>query len=96
MKYYNVLKTATRIRGLRTAQGYTQEVAAQLLDIDRSYMSRIENGAKGCSVDLFIRLSELYRVSLDYLILGRVADQVSLKENIEKVIQQLTDLCDSI
>lgn len=96
MKYYNVSEVATRIRRLRSAHGYTQETAAELLDIDRSYMSRIENGSKGCSVDLLIRLSELYHVSLDYLILGKATDQVSLKENIEKVIQQLTDLCSSI
>ena len=81
---------------LPVSAGYTQETAAELLDIDRSYMSRIENGSKGCSVDLLIRLSELYHVSLDYLILGRAADQASLKENLEKVIQQLTDLCGSI
>ena len=96
MNYYNVSEVAARIRGLRNSHGFTQEKAAQLLDIDRSFMSRIENGSKGCSVDLLIRLSELYHVSLDYLILGRAADQVSLKENLEKVIQQLTDLCGSI
>ena len=96
MNYYNVSEVAARIRGLRNSHGFTQEKAAQLLDIDRRFMSRIENGSKGCSVDLLIRLSELYHVSLDYLILGRAADQVSLKENLEKVIQQLTDLCGSI
>ena len=96
MKYYNISEVAARIRRLIKAHGYTQETAAELLDIDRSYMSRIENSSKGCSVDLLIRLSELYHVSLDYLILGRTADQASLKENLEKVIQQLTDLCGSI
>ena len=96
MKYYNVSEVAARIRRLRNSHGYTQETAAELLDIDRSYMSRIENGSKGCSVDLLIRLSELYHVSLDYLILGRAADQALLKKNLEKVIHQLTDLCSYI
>lgn len=68
----------------------------RLLNIDRSFLSRIENGSKGCSVDLFVRLSELYHVSLDYLVLGRSSDQVLLKENLEEVIRQLTDLYSAI
>ena len=93
MKYYNVLEVAARIRRLRTAHGYTQETVAQLLNIDRSFLSRIESGTKGCSVDLFIRISEVYHVSMDYLILGQTDSHVLLKENLEQVIRQLTELC---
>ena len=96
MNYYNILEAAARIRTLRDTHGYTQEQAAELLNIDRSFLSRIENGSKGCSVDLFVRLSELYHVSLDYLVLGRSSDQVLLKENLKKVIRQLADLYGAI
>ena len=41
------------------------------MNVDRSFYSRIEAGKSGCTVDLFVLLSELFNVSLDYLILGR-------------------------
>ena len=64
-----------------------------MLDIDRSFYSRIEAGKNGCAVDLFIQLSGLFEVSLDYLILGKFdstllkdTERKLLKESIEKTI----------
>lgn len=90
--YYDIQASASRIRSLRCKSGLSQEQAAEQLNIDRSYLSRIENGVKGCSVDLFVRMSELYHVSLDFLVLGQVNSQLSLREDIEQVIQQLTSI----
>ena len=39
--------------------------------IDRSLISHIEAGKRGCTVDMLVQLSELFNVSLDLLILGR-------------------------
>ncbi len=76
--------------------GLTQEKAANALNIDQSYYARIESGKKGCSVDLFVQLSDLFVVSLDYLILGRCpgilqeqADAEQLKSDIETLIDRL-------
>ena len=90
--YYDIQASANRIRSLRCKSGLSQEQAAEKMNIDRSYLSRIENGVKGCSVDLFVRMSELYHVSLDFLVLGQVNSQLSLREDIEQVIQQLTSI----
>ena len=67
---YDMIRSGKRIQQLRMEKGYTQDELAAALNINRSFVSRIESGKKGCSVDLFIQLSELFQVSLDFLILG--------------------------
>lgn len=90
MKTYNMKETASRIRDLRKIHQYTQEQAAELLDIDRRSLSNIENAAKGCSLDLFIRMANVYRVSLDYLLFGEKTEYDTLKADLDTVIGQLT------
>lgn len=90
--YYNMEKSGARIRQLRTKSGLTQEKVAESLNIDRSFYSRIESGKKGCSVDLFIELSELFQVSLDYLVLGKypgILPECADKDQLEKDIVNL-------
>lgn len=79
---YDMKKSGERIRKLRIAQGLTQESIAAALNIDRSFYNRIETGKKGCSIDLLIQLSNLFHVSLDYLILGRYSK--NLNESIDR------------
>ena len=86
---YDIKRSGERIRQLRMKQGYTQEETAELLNMDRSYYSRIESGKRGCSVDMLVHLSELLGVSLDYLVLGKdlcnavaTMDKAQLKEDI--------------
>ena len=55
---YDTKRSGAYIQSLRIQHGYTQGQMAKALNMDRSYLSRIESGAKGCSVDLFIQLSE--------------------------------------
>ena len=70
--YYDIKESGERIRQLRIHSGYTQEKIAQELNIDRSLLSYVESGKKGCSVDLLVQLSSVFRVSIDYLVLGSV------------------------
>ncbi len=93
---YDIKKSGERIRQIRIKSGVTQEQVAGALNIDRSFYSRVEAGKKGCSVDLFIQLSNLFHVSLDYLILGRYSgdllestDRVQMKEDIAKLVAHL-------
>lgn len=87
---YDMKASGGRIRQLRVKSNLTQEAAAAALNIDRSFYGRIEAGQKGCSVDVFVQLSELFNVSLDYLVLGRYLgampenlDMAQLKESVE-------------
>lgn len=91
---YDIKRGGERIRHLRIENGFTQEQVADALNIDQSYYGRIETGKRGCSVDLLIQLSDLFNVSLDYLILGRFSDGMpkeskQLKSDIESLIAQL-------
>lgn len=70
--YYDMKESGERIRQLRIHSGYTQEMMALELNIDRSLLSYVESGKKACSVDLLIQLSSIFRVSIDYLVLGSV------------------------
>jgi transcriptional regulator with XRE-family HTH domain len=92
MKYYNVKETASRIRALRIEHGYTQAQAAKMLYIDRCSLSHIENGSKGCSIDILARIASVYSTSLDYLIFGKPQTSEKLKKNLEAVIPQLISL----
>ncbi len=94
--YYDIKQSRERIRQLRIQSGYTQNELAERLNIDQSFLSRIESGRKGCSVDLFVQFSELFHVSLDVLILGlETTDakrRVQLKANIARLVDQLSQL----
>jgi len=97
--YYDTKKSGARIHQLRMKSGLTQEKTAEALNVDRSFYCRIESGKKGCSVDLFIQLSELFQVSLDYLILGKYpgavpegTDTIQLKKDITDMMTRLEQL----
>lgn len=56
------LKLCNTIRIIREQRGYTQEQLADLMQISRSTISKIENGKFSLSVDYLIRFS----IYLDY------------------------------
>ena len=89
---YDMKKSGERIRQLRIEHGYTQEALAKKLGIDRSLLSHIEAGKRGCSVDLLVQLSEFFNVTLDLLVLGRgqeSVDKTALKEEIAQLMDHL-------
>ncbi len=92
--YYDMKQSGIRIRQFRIKSGLTQEQVANKLNVDRSFYSRIESGKSGCSVDLFVQLSMLFQVSLDYIILGKHNEALREKterELIKEEIEKLTD-----
>ena len=93
---YNTKQSGERIRLLRIRAGLTQEKTANALNIDQSYYGRIETGKKGCSVDLFIQLAELFDVSLDYLILGRYSDALPKAVNTAQLKSDIGELIDRL
>ena len=89
---YNITETARRLRELRALQKLKQGEAASRLGIERKSLSGIECGEKGCSIDLFIRMSEIYGVSLDYLVLGKDTLTDDPRKALTNVIRQLEQL----
>ena len=93
---YDMKQSGKRIKQLRIQHGYTQGKLARDLNIDRSFLSCVESGKKGCSIDLLVQLSALLDVSLDYIVLGQEwhdvlsgKNEVHLKADIEKLICHL-------
>jgi transcriptional regulator with XRE-family HTH domain len=56
------LKLGYKIRTVREKRGYSQEQLAEKMDINRSTISKIENGKFGISVDYLVKFS----IFLDY------------------------------
>ena len=93
---YDMKQSGERIQQLRIQHGYTQEEFAKALNIDRSNLSRIESGRRGCSMDLLIQLSNIFGVTLDYIIFGQdrpdwvtTDNRERLKFSLEQLINQL-------
>ena len=57
---YDINRSGAYIRQLRIQRGYTQEMLATELNIDRSLISHIEVGKRGCSVEVLVRLSNFF------------------------------------
>lgn len=57
-----------RLKTLRMQKGYSQRKVAELIHVASSVMSAYESGEKTPSIDKFIALSNLYHVSVDYLL----------------------------
>lgn len=55
--YYNTKASGARIRELRIAKNFTQDDLAEHMNVSRGFISLIESGKKGCSVDVLIVLS---------------------------------------
>jgi transcriptional regulator with XRE-family HTH domain len=55
-------KLGDNIRTVREKRGYSQEQLAEKMDINRSTISKIENGKFGISVDYLVKFS----IFLDY------------------------------
>ena len=56
------LKLGDKIRIVREQRGYSQEQLAELMNINRSTISKIENGKFSITVDYLVRFS----ICLDY------------------------------
>ena len=56
------LKLGDKIKTVREKRGYSQEQLAEKMEINRSTISKIENGKFGITVDYLVRFS----IFLDY------------------------------
>ena len=59
-----------RLKEERIKHKMTQEQVAQFLGLSRGAYANIENEKRQCDIEVYIRLADLYNISIDYL-LGR-------------------------
>ena len=67
----------TKIAVLRKLHGLTQEQLAEKLDISIKHCSSVERGLSCFSLEKLIEISDLFDVSLDYLIKERPTKSIS-------------------
>lgn len=73
-----------RIRKLRKARQLTQEALAEMAQMSREYLSKIENGSH-CSRDMLSRIAKPLAVKPSFLIMGRV-DSTSAAMEIANIL----------
>lgn len=81
-----------RIKKLRTTKGLTQEQLAEKLNISVAYISKIEKSQQIGSIELAVELSEFFEVTLDHLLLGQKPRIESKKQQLQNVIDFLSEL----
>ena len=57
-----------KLRTLREARGLTQLQVANLIGVSKAMISAYETASKAPSIEVLIRLSRLFGVSVDYLV----------------------------
>lgn len=62
---------AQQIRALRTSKKLSQDDLAEKLYISRQAVSKWENGEATPDIDKLVQLTEIFDVSLDYLVLEK-------------------------
>ena len=59
------------LRKIRKEKGYSQLKVAMDLSMTREALSYYESGKRNPDLDMLLRLSEYFNVSIDYLITGK-------------------------
>ncbi|MBQ8559035.1 MAG: helix-turn-helix transcriptional regulator [Tyzzerella sp.] len=84
-----------RIATLRKEHNMTQEQLAERLDISIKHCSSVERGLSSLSLEKLIDVSDLFDVSLDYLIKGPSASDDSIKHIWANLPQSITSIMTS-
>ena len=90
--YFDQKEFGKRLKETRLIRGMTQEELAEMLNINKQHVSRMERGVTACSIDLLIELSCHLQVSTDYLLMGKEADTGGQKEQILEIITKLSEV----
>lgn len=69
--YYNVQKSAERIRILRTGSNLTKSEAAHRMGFSLSEYRKLEQRQNGGNIDSLIMVADYYLIFLEYLVYGR-------------------------
>ena len=77
---FNQEELGKRIRQERIKNKLTIERLCELLDVSPSFIGLVERGTSGIILEKLCRLSEIFHVSIDYLIKGTEEAQTVRKE----------------
>lgn len=84
------------IKNLRTDKHMTQAEFAERLGVTKSAVSSYENGSRLPSYDVLIKMSRIFKVSLDNLLgcsVNTTIDTTGLTRKQINMIQEMVDIC---
>jgi len=88
-----------RIQCRRKQMGYTQEQLAEKMNVSIQMVSNLERGNKAIRIDNLITLSQILKVSTDYILTGKgtaeelMSSIAKLPERSRKMVEMLVDYC---
>ncbi len=71
-----------RIRKQREQFGYTREQFAEMLNVTPKFCADIELGNKGMSVQTLCKISDILKLSTDYILLGTTQQEYSFSSQL--------------
>jgi len=71
MKRAALVEIGERIKAARKELNIQQKEMAAVLDVSSSHLSEIEAGKSNPSTEFYLKLSQMYNVSIEYLFHGR-------------------------
>ena len=83
---------ADKIARLRKQNGWSQEELAARMNVSRQAVSKWESAASVPELDKIIRLSEIFGVSTDYLLMGKEPHLEKKKDQLLDIIGQLSEM----
>ena len=84
------MEISERLQQLRKEENYSQEQLAEMLGISRQAVSKWESGQGYPDINNIIKLTEIYNVSADYILLGKEADLIEKASDVrEEPVQKV-------
>ena len=76
----------TRIKNLRKEEKMSQEELASKLGISRSYLTKIENGQRGLSIEIMQKLCKVFNITMEEFF-GTLEEKDNYLETIKEKIK---------
>ena len=90
LKELNKVVMGRRIRTVREARNLTREQLAEKIDVSPQFIADVEYGNKGVSIRTLFQLSQVLKVSAEYLLSGQLYD-VDENEAAMKTCEEIKD-----
>ena len=74
MQELDFIEIGVRIKRQREFLGYTRDYLSEQLSVSVNFCRDIEIGAKGMSIQTLANLSNILKLSLDYILLGKTVN----------------------
>lgn len=81
-----------KLRSLREARGLTQLQVAERIGVSKAMISAYETASKAPSIEVLIRLSRLFGVSVDYLVCVDAPKMIDVSGLDEETVALITTL----